>query len=73
MRWQQVLAMLAAAAMALSARADAGVSDREIVVGQFAAFSGPAAQLGQRLNVGIQAYFKAVTSRAGSMAAPCAW
>lgn len=65
MRWQQVLAMLAAAAMALSARADAGVSDREIVVGQFAAFSGPAAQLGQRLNVGIQAYFKAVNEQGG--------
>lgn len=65
MRWQQVLAMLATAAMALSARADAGVSDREIVVGQFAAFSGPAAQLGQRLNVGIQAYFKAVNEQGG--------
>ncbi|MFN4005503.1 MAG: ABC transporter substrate-binding protein [Hylemonella sp.] len=51
--------------MALSARADAGVSDREIVVGQFAAFSGPAAQLGQRLNVGIQAYFKAVNEQGG--------
>ncbi len=46
-------------------RAEIGVSDKEIIVGQFAAMSGPAAQLGQRLNVGIQAYFKAVNDQGG--------
>ncbi len=45
--------------------AENGVSDKEIVVGQFAALSGPAAQLGMRLNVGIQAYFKAVNDQGG--------
>jgi len=49
----------------IGARAENGVGEKEIVVGQFAAFSGPAAQLGQRLNVGIQAYFKAVNEQGG--------
>lgn len=45
--------------------ADNGVTEKEIVIGQFAALTGPAAQLGQRLNVGIQAYFKAVNAQGG--------
>lgn len=49
----------------IDARADTGVNDKEILVGQFAAMSGPAAQLGQRLNAGIQAYFKAVNEQGG--------
>jgi ABC-type branched-subunit amino acid transport system substrate-binding protein len=49
----------------IDARADTGVTDKEIIVGQFAALTGPAAQLGQRLNVGIQAYFKAVNEQGG--------
>ena len=42
-----------------------GVSDKEILVGQFAAFSGPASQLGERLKVGIEAYFKAINAQGG--------
>jgi ABC-type branched-subunit amino acid transport system substrate-binding protein len=42
-----------------------GVTDKEILVGQFAAFSGPAAQLGERLKVGIEAYFKAINAQGG--------
>ena len=49
----------------IGARADNGVTDKEILVGQFAALSGPAAQLGQRLNAGLQAYFKAVNEQGG--------
>lgn len=49
----------------LSARAETGVTDREVLVGQFAAFSGAAAQLGQRMQVGIDAYFKAVNAQGG--------
>jgi ABC-type branched-subunit amino acid transport system substrate-binding protein len=45
--------------------AENGVTDREILIGQFAAFSGPSAQLGQRLQVGIQAYFNAVNAQGG--------
>jgi ABC-type branched-subunit amino acid transport system substrate-binding protein len=45
--------------------ADSGVTDREILIGQFAAISGPAAQLGQRMQVGMQAYFNAVNAQGG--------
>ncbi len=42
-----------------------GISDKEILVGQFAAFSGPAGQLGERLKVGIEAYFKTTNAQGG--------
>jgi ABC-type branched-subunit amino acid transport system substrate-binding protein len=42
-----------------------GVSDSEITVGQFAAMSGPAAELGQRLQVGILSFFNAVNAQGG--------
>ena len=42
-----------------------GVTDREILIGQFAAFSGPSAQLGLRLQAGIQAHFDAVNTQGG--------
>ena len=51
--------------VAFGSKAETGVAEQEIVVGQFAALSGPAAQLGQRLNAGIQAYFKAVNAQGG--------
>jgi branched-chain amino acid transport system substrate-binding protein len=58
-----LIAMFAVAAFA--ARAETGVTDHEILIGQFAAFSGPAGQLGQRMNAGIQAQFKAVNAAGG--------
>lgn len=45
--------------------AETGVTEREIVVGQFAAMSGPAAQLGQRLQAGILANLNAVNAQGG--------
>jgi ABC-type branched-subunit amino acid transport system substrate-binding protein len=42
-----------------------GVTDKEILIGQFAATSGPAAQLGQRMQVGMQTYFTAVNAQGG--------
>jgi branched-chain amino acid transport system substrate-binding protein len=45
--------------------AETGVTDKQVLVGQFAAFSGPASQLGERLKVGIEAYFKAVNAQGG--------
>jgi branched-chain amino acid transport system substrate-binding protein len=48
-----------------AARAETGVTDREVLVGQFAAFSGAAAQLGQRMQAGIEAYFKAINAQGG--------
>ncbi len=45
--------------------AQQGVTDKEVLLGQFAAFSGPAAQLGQRMNAGIAAHFEAVNAQGG--------
>jgi branched-chain amino acid transport system substrate-binding protein len=45
--------------------AENGVTDKEIVIGQFAAISGPAALLGQRMQLGMQAYFNAVNAQGG--------
>lgn len=58
-----------AGAMALSsgsvAFADPGVTDGKIVLGQSAAFSGPAAQLGIQLHAGAKAYFDQVNAQGG--------
>ena len=45
--------------------AEVGVSDTEIRVGQFAALTGPAAELGKRMQLGILAHFKAVNLSGG--------
>src|SRR5436853_482651 len=61
-------ALLAAAVLVVPAcvvRAETGVTDREVVVGQFAAYSGAAAQLGQRMRVGIETYFRSVNAQGG--------
>jgi branched-chain amino acid transport system substrate-binding protein len=42
-----------------------GVSEREIIIGQFAALTGPAAQLGLRMQAGIKAQFDAVNKAGG--------
>ena len=56
---------VAAAALPGAAHAETGVTDRQVTVGQFAAFSGPAAQLGERLKVGIDAWFAQVNAQGG--------
>ena len=54
------------AAFSLSAHAaEVGVTDSEIRIGQFAAQTGPAAELGKRMQVGIQAQFAAVNAAGG--------
>ncbi len=53
------------AALALPAQAENGVSEGEILIGQFAAISGPAAQLGLRMQIGMQSYFKAINAQGG--------
>ena len=45
--------------------AETGVSDIEIRVGQFAAQTGPAAELGKRMQLGILAHFNAVNAAGG--------
>jgi ABC-type branched-subunit amino acid transport system substrate-binding protein len=57
------------AALAISGPArcaeDPGVTDRRILLGQSAAFSGPAAQLGIQMHAGAKAYFDYVNRRGG--------
>jgi branched-chain amino acid transport system substrate-binding protein len=65
MEASRLLILALAGLLATSAGAQTGVSDREVVVGQFAAFSGAAGQLGQRMRTGIEVHFKAVNAQGG--------
>lgn len=65
MRLHRILVGLCVLCTALATQAEEGVTDREILVGQFAAFSGPASQLGLRMQAGIKAYFTAVNAAGG--------
>ena len=57
---------LAVAALSLSTHAaEVGVTDSEIRIGQFAAQTGQAAELGKRMQLGIQAHFTAVNAAGG--------
>jgi branched-chain amino acid transport system substrate-binding protein len=47
------------------AHAENGVSDNKIVLGQSAAFSGPAAQLGTQLHAGAKVFFDSLNERGG--------
>lgn len=49
----------------LGAAAETGVTDQKIVIGQSAAFTGPAAQLGIQMHAGAKAYFDAVNAQGG--------
>ncbi|GAB7129401.1 ABC transporter substrate-binding protein [Silvimonas sp. JCM 19000] len=53
------------AALAINAHAETGVTDSEIIIGQSAALSGPAAKLGQGVNRGAKAYFDYVNQHGG--------
>ena len=57
------LAALAAAAATLAGAQ--GITDREIVLGQAAAFSGPAQELGIQMRDGALAYFNHVNANGG--------
>ena len=46
--------------------AQQGVSGRELTIGQFAALTGPAAQLGLRMQAGIKAQFDPVNKAGGT-------
>jgi len=63
---KHLLVLASALAVAVSpALAENGVTDTEIVIGQFAATTGPAAQLGLRMQMGMQSYFKTVNAQGG--------
>ncbi len=57
--------VIAAALAAVAARAETGVTAGSIIVGQSAAFSGPAQELGIEMRKGVQAYFDSVNHAGG--------
>ena len=59
------LSFLLAAVSASARSAEVGVTDSEIRIGQFAAQTGPAAELGKRMQLGIQAHFVAINADGG--------
>jgi ABC-type branched-subunit amino acid transport system substrate-binding protein len=61
-RW---LGGIVVAATALAAGAEPGVTATTIVLGQSAAFSGPASELGTEMRAGAMAYFQAVNAAGG--------
>ena len=61
----KILAALALMCVTTLAVAQNGVTEKEILSGQFAATTGPAAQLGQRMQIGMQAYFSSVNAQGG--------
>jgi ABC-type branched-subunit amino acid transport system substrate-binding protein len=65
MKISKRLASLALMWVGTLGAAENGVTDKEIRIGQFAAISGPSAQLGQRMQVGMQAYFSSVNAQGG--------
>ena len=48
-----------------NAQAETGVTDKKILLGQSAAFTGPASQLGLQLNAGAKVYFDQVNAAGG--------
>lgn len=64
-RWLNRGALLLAFFSVAAHSAETGVTDTEIRVGQFAAQTGPAAELGKRMQLGILAHFNAVNAAGG--------
>ena len=66
-RWigAAVLAAVLATLAAAAAAADPGISPTTILIGQSAAFSGPASELGTEMRAGALAYFQAVNAAGG--------
>jgi branched-chain amino acid transport system substrate-binding protein len=64
MKRRQLIQHMAATSVALALPSFAQ-SDRRIVIGQSAAFSGPAAQLGIQMNRGAKVYFDALNAAGG--------
>ena len=64
-QWLRITALLLLVGSAASHSAEMGVTESEIRVGQFAAQTGPAAELGKRMQLGILAQFNAVNAAGG--------
>ncbi len=61
-RW---LGGIVVAAMALAASAEPGVTATTILIGQSAAFTGPASELGSEMRAGALAYFQSINAAGG--------
>ena len=59
------LAMMALAMAATAAHAETGVTPTTILIGESAAFSGPAQALGNEMRAGATAYFQAINAAGG--------
>lgn len=59
------VAAAAIAAMTAVGAAEVGVTDDKVLLGESAAFSGPAAQLGIQMNIGAKVYFDQVNRNGG--------
>ncbi len=60
-----MLSVMLSCVIATAAQAETGVTERQVLVGQFAAFSGAAGQLGLRMRTGIEVLFAAVNAQGG--------
>ena len=60
-----LLGIFAILTAAVASAQTPGVTSRSILLGQSAAFSGPAAQLGIQMNIGTKAYFDYVNAQGG--------
>ncbi len=69
MNYLNVLGRIGMASLALaltvSVKAETGVTDHSIVIGQSVVLSGPSAELGQEMRDGAKAYFDYVNSQGG--------
>ena len=61
----RVIYFFIAAFLPFYLHAETGVTETKITLGQSAAFSGPAAQLGIQLHAGAKVYFDAVNAQDG--------
>lgn len=65
MRFNKILALSSLLLAAVTAQAETGVTASTITLGQSAAFSGPAKELGKGMHDGAQAYFDQVNASGG--------
>ena len=65
MKFCRILVAATTVLVSSASLAQTGVTDREVLIGQFAALTGPAAQLGKRMQAGMQAYFTQVNAQGG--------
>ncbi|HWX01932.1 ABC transporter substrate-binding protein [Collimonas sp.] len=65
MRFNKLLALSSLLLAAIAAQAETGVTASAITLGQSAAFSGPAKELGKGMHDGAQAYFDQVNASGG--------